>query len=162
MVTLESGLKLNPFKAFEAGRKYRAWENFYKDILNKGPALTKLIDYLEKVVKSMSLKKIKTNNIFQEFLDLHEEGYVTDLEINDLFLKYISKNTPEGLKGDERNKYQWNTVNNLLRTLKKIKTDEALFLLPYEDKKLTTEFIEQFRFPNIRMRDFYRPVRTNF
>lgn len=131
------------------GLKKFAWKKFYKDILEKGDSLDKVIDFIQSQIDSLSdPKEIHTLDQYS----FEGEPQITGFEINHHFLDCLKvhyhKLETDNL--DEKNRYFWNLANNLLRGLKKYKGDEAFYLLPQEDQKLTLDFITRLERPPVR------------
>ncbi|MBS3171972.1 hypothetical protein J4438_00100 [Candidatus Woesearchaeota archaeon] len=109
-------------------------ELYGMDKLQNVPSLGKLVDFLDNFRDSD-----KMHNFFMD--DIRES--VNYSEIFEHFSRLMDRY--EVNKGD--NKEVWNFTNNLLRSLKKIKNDEAKFQIPYSEWRVAYEFIDMMKSP---------------
>lgn len=156
MITAEA---LGPQISYEDGKKSLDWNAFGQGVLkNNHPEIDKVTEVVYDIVSSInneyySAKVFKKRS--QEHLELlcgkraHEfEGFVTHLDISHHFLDYVRREI-----GESTNKLLWNSLNNILRVLKRKRNNEPLYLLPKEDLKLTRGFLEKLSQPP--RKDYY-------
>jgi len=125
----------------------RAWEKFHRDILNRGSSIDKVIDVAQKGAESIIEDKFELwDDTFSSGYGVKKQAIFTHL-LNHIIKQYRENFVSDPHDKQEVNRFVWNTANNLIRCLKRIKNDEAPFLLPYEDKKQTLEFIESLKCP---------------
>jgi len=141
--TGEIGLGPSPYS--EEYLRSAAWIGFHEDVLDKGPALDYLIDFFEFINEKDS------EDYGHEF---YSKGYdkeiITKLDLHHHFYNLLRKDAGEFAKCKDPelcNKYIWNTQNNILRVLKRMKHSEPLYLLPREDRALTYNFINRLNHP---------------
>jgi hypothetical protein len=141
-----------PHKSVDDMSKEMAWHNFYYKLTYKRndaerkEALEKVIQTVEKSIPAL------LENKFEQWDDSFSNEHVTKSKISEHFFNYLAhvwrRNFDCTAKNDtETKRIMWNYMNNILRCLKRIKNDEAPFMLPYEDKKLTLDFIERLNCP---------------
>jgi len=126
----------------------RAWKNFmwysfhYTLERRDKEALDKVISSVETTIKAVT-------DIEKNFW-IFETGHIREIDIGRHLLHYLKEIESEELKQscrDIRNRYQWNQVHNILRYLKRVRNDEAPYLLPREDRELAQGFIKRLEHP---------------
>ena len=116
-------------------------------------ALDKVICVLECCIKSAKGEHIP--NMFDDkpYQTSHLgifHGYIKNQGIFTHFFNFITDVTYKaGInpRTEEGKTYQWNIANNLLRTLKRIRSDQAPFQLQYRDKNDALDYIEMMSHP---------------
>jgi hypothetical protein len=135
---LKSTGLLPPRPSIEDQSHFTIWRNFYNDILNKGSSLDLLIDFFE------DRNKEKGETI-QDYLYTGScGGFKTRITKSDLYTHYFNFLYKSE---DESDKDIWNIQNNMLRVLKRMKSEEPIYLLPREDIVITYKFINMLSRP---------------
>jgi len=133
-MNIETSSFFPPQPSFEESLEIWAWERFHQSILDKGPALNYLISFLTEIINS------KEQKLFDSYSDKYGD-YITKYQLHTHYFKLLCQ------QEDKSDKNIWNTQNNLLRVLKRMKSDEPLYLLPEEDRGLTYKFIDRLNHP---------------
>lgn len=122
-----------PQPSLERLNTLRAWKNFHESILNKGDALNYVTDFVDSVIKDEY-----EITVFESYKN---EGEISKIDIHSYYLNLLSN------QKDKSDKNIWNIENNLLRVLKRFKSNEPLEFLPYQDIKLADEFVKMLKTP---------------
>lgn len=135
---LKSAGLLPPRPSIEDQSYITVWRSFYLDICNKGSSLDLLIDFFE------DRNKEKGETI-QDYLYTGSCGeFKTRVTKFDLYTHYSNFLYKQGDKSD---KDIWNIQNNMLRVLKRMKSEEPIYLLPREDIDMTYKFLNMLSRP---------------
>ena len=118
--------------------------------MQKDPeSLDKVINLIDHIIKLATGRddSARTEEYFQE--TVYGDNYVTSHKIGKHFTNYINSKLREAeiTDYDEITRFQWNMTHNILRCLRRIRSDEAPFQLPYQDRKHTEEFLDMLIVP---------------
>jgi len=117
-------------------------ERFYDDVFKRGKALNELICVLESTSATMSIPGTENTPALSPDRDSKDK-----YNIFPELMRYVSEITPSNLSEEDRNKFHWNTVLNISRTLKTFREDKLrLIISDYNDKKITFDFLERLRY----------------
>lgn len=147
---LSSGSGLAPNISLEHLLKGFSWKKFHKGLKKRNP------EYFDKVIASVQhfiegMCGDCNTKIDHDYLNGEP---VSDCDLNRHLLNYLMRKDREHWENreysnEEKPRWQWNYVNNMLRTLKRMRNDEAVFLLPDKDVRCAEEFISGLKVPPI-------------
>ena len=122
-----------------------AWSSFYSKLMEKDKeSLDLVIDAID-VLKRRTCGEENDEKLWQS-IDRDRDKYVNRFEIQSHLMGYLWRKRCD-LEIDDGDKFLWNAMNDISRCLKRIRHDEAPFLLPYQDQKLTLGFLDRLENP---------------
>lgn len=147
---------MRPQVSYGEVMRRQAWSIFYSD-LNKGKveAWDKVALSLEHMLK-VADKSEKTQQEKAEVIREYCLKHATEITRQEIIYHCIrclyDHAFALGIEdvlddADEGNRYFWNSINDILRCVKRIKNDEDTFTLPNKDKELTLGFLKRLSSP---------------
>ena len=128
------------------------WKSFYEKLIKRDKdSLDKVIRSVEYVISAMTKdpnEELDKKWVEELLKDMSSKEIITKLKINSHLQSYVEdKGREYGIKDVfELKRFYWNSVNDILRCLKKIRNDEAPFI-PCKDYQLTHGFVERLSMP---------------
>lgn len=132
-MSTKTGL-MPPQPSFQESIALISWQNFQRDIWDKGKALDFLINTLEIIRDNKSLP-------FEFYFEKYEDVDIKRSEIHSHYYNLLCG------QEDKSDRNIWNIQNNILRVLKTVKSNEPIYLLSRKDRALTYKFIDMLDHP---------------
>ncbi len=143
-------MSFKPHRSPEQRLRELNWRFFYNKLMERDEkSLNLVIETLDGLIESVS-DESKSNERISYFVrqSLRKQYNANGLDIQGHLLRYLGTNNYFG------DRSCWNAIHDISRCLKRVRDDEAVYLLPDKDKELTSGFLERLKYP-LRKERYY-------